>query len=214
MSDDLAFTEKTECAHCGNRTPMEVSARIEGIREFEHRGAFWREGLVHEVTKCPACNEFMFRRIGFHDGMEPNHGVVGIEILFPAEPRIPIGLPDNVESAFRAALRVQSIDTNAYAVLLGRVVDEVCADRCASGESMFDRLQDLADKKEIPEKLAAVGHKLRKLRNIGAHADLGALIPEDALVLNRLCRALLEYVYSAPALIEQASKKLNRIDSP
>ena len=156
MPGDPEFTEKTECAHCGNHTPMEIHTRMENIREFEHRGVDWREGFIHEVTKCPACGEYMFRRIRFHDGREPDHGVVGIEVLFPSEPRIPIGLPDKVELAFRAALRVHSIDTNAYAVLLGRVVDEVCRDRNASGDSMFDRLQNLADRNEIPGKLAEV----------------------------------------------------------
>ena len=50
-----------------------------------------------------------------------------------------------------------------------------------------------------------MAQNLRTLRNMGAHADLGDLPAEAAPVLEGLCKAILEYVYVAPKLIEQVS---------
>lgn len=56
-----------------------------------------------------------------------------------------------------------------------------------------------------------VSSGLRKLRNIGAHADLGELSSADLPVLDGLTRAILEYVYSAPLLIEETEKRLDKL---
>jgi Domain of unknown function (DUF4145) len=60
------------------------------------------------------------------------------------------------------------------------------------------KLNDLAEKGEIPTKLVEVAHSLRKLRNFGAHASLGELTRDEIPILDDLCRAILEYVYNAP----------------
>ena len=212
MSDEGRFTEKTECAHCGNLAPMAIEATVKKIAEYFHEGISWNEGFILEITACPACDQRMLRKLQIHDGREPDRGVVAVEVLYPVSPEIPLGLPDSIEKGFRSALRIQAVDPNAYGVLLGRVVDLVCSDRKAEGSTMFERLEDLADRGEIPEKLSDVAQKLRKMRNIGANADLGELTEDDVPVLDRLCRALLDYVYSAPALVEEAAKKLSRVE--
>jgi hypothetical protein len=99
-------------------------------------------------------------------------------------------------------------DSNAFAVLLRRVLEEVCLDRNAEGKSLFDRLKFLGEKGEVPLRLADMAHQLRQLTNIGAHADLGDLTPAEVPVLDALCRAVLEYIYTAPKLIEQVEKRI------
>ena len=96
---------------------------------------------------------------------------------------------------YAAAQKVASMSPNAYAVLLGRVLDCVCAERGAKGSTLAEKLNDLASREEIPKQLADMAYKLRQLRNVGAHADLGALTKEEIPVLEALCSAVLEYVY-------------------
>ena len=69
-------------------------------------------------------------------------------------------------------------------------------------------MADLASKGEIPTKLIGVANSLRILRNIGAHATLGELTPGELPILENLCRAILEYVYTAPFLVEEAEKRV------
>ena len=94
---------------------------------------------------------------------------------------------------------------------MGRVLDLVCEDRRASGDSLDKRLRSLADDGEIPAKLVDVATGLRRLRNIGAHADLGELTGSDLPVLDDLTRAILEYVYSAPHLAREAQERFAKL---
>jgi hypothetical protein len=87
----------------------------------------------------------------------------------------------------------------------------VCEDRQAKGDSLHKKLQDLSTRGEIPTKLVDVARSLKDLRNVGAHASLGNLTADEVPILEDLTRAILEYVYSAPALAEAAVKRLNTL---
>lgn len=167
-------------------------------------------GNIYEILKCPACEKETIRKYFWHDymddSMEPKY-----EILYPQDARIPIGLPDNIVRAYLAALKVKSVDSNAFGVLIGRVIEMVCVDRGASGRMLGQKLQDLATKGEIPDKLVEVAGKLAKLRNIGAHSDLGELTEKEAPIVEDLCKSLLDYLYTAPHLANKAEEAINEL---
>ena len=54
---------------------------------------------------------------------------------------------------------------------------------------------------------------IRKLRNVGAHANLGEITEAELPVLDDLTRAILEYVYSAPLLATEAEERLASLKS-
>ncbi len=89
----------------------------------------------------------------------------------------------------------------------------VCEDRAAKGHSLNEKLGDLASRQEIPTKLVAVATKLRHFGNVAAHAGLGELTTEEIPILDDLTCAILEYVYSAPHLVDQADKRLQALKS-
>ncbi|MEZ4222305.1 MAG: DUF4145 domain-containing protein [Polyangiaceae bacterium] len=166
-------------------------------------------GTLYELLSCPKCEQITMRSGFWHDGMEPEEW--STTIIYPSErPRIQ-GLPPDVEREFRAAEQVAPISANAYAVLLGRVLDAVCDDRNASGKSLHERLTDLATRQEIPGNLVGMAHNLRQLRNVGAHANLGDLTTQEVPVLEALCRAVLEYVYAAPKLVERVERLVAKL---
>lgn len=169
-------------------------------------------GTIYEILLCPKCGQVTIRSGFWHDGMEREdwHGTV----IYPSESADIEGLPPAVEKEFRAAEQVSAISANAYAVLLGRVLDVVCDDRNATGKTLHERLVDLAARHEIPKNLAEMAHNLRQLRNVGAHANLGTLTDQEVPVLAALCRAVLEYVYSAPRLVARVEKLVSKIKRP
>ena len=183
-----------------------VSDTIEQSRED---GPLDESGTIYEVLSCPKCDQVTIRSGFWHDGMEPEDWRA--KVIYPSERQRIEGLPSAVEKEFRAAEQVSTISANAYAVLLGRVLDVVCDDRKATGKTLHERLSDLAARHEIPKNLAEMAHKLRQLRNVGAHADLGALTDQEVPVLAALCRAVLEYVYSAPKLVERVEKLVEKL---
>jgi hypothetical protein len=186
-----------------------VGTVADTVEEEYDDGPPTEQGTLYEVLSCPKCEQVTIRAGFWHDSMEQEdwHG----KVIYPSERQGIEGLPPAVEREFRAAEQVSPISANAYAVLLGRVLDVVCDDRKASGKTLHDRLSDLATRHEIPKNLADMAHKLRQLRNVGAHADLGALTEQEVPVLAALCRAVLEYVYSAPRLVARVEKLVSKL---
>jgi len=210
VSNKTSYSDQLECRHCHNVAPMRIAGNLADTKFQEERGfAPVEHGMIYELLACPKCDQVTIRCGHWHDGMEPDDWYG--EIIYPAERPAIQGLPENVAREFWAAERVATISANAYAVLLGRVLDVVCDDRKASGKTLHERLTDLAERQEIPKNLADMAHKLRQLRNVGAHADLGGLTDEEVPVLEALCRAVLEYVYSAPKLIERVEKLVAKL---
>ena len=212
MSNEQRFTEAYQCRHCRNKAPMEIVGGYSGLREYcdERSGITWDAGYVYQIDCCPACSGITLRRYGWHSGsMDPSE--IEYEVLYPGSHEVPRGLPEAVQKAYEAATRVRSIDANAYSVLLGRVLEIVCQDRSAKGDSLAARLRDLSSKGEIPERLSQVADGLRQLRNVGAHPSLGELTAAEVPVLDNLTRAILEYVYTAEVLVQEAENCLNRL---
>lgn len=211
MTVGPVFSGSIKCGHCQNVAPMEVVAQHSQVQEHEddYSGMRWEEGYVYELLRCPACANVSLRRYFWRDATPED---VTFQLLYPSpSQRRTIGLPPKIERAYEAAGRVRSLDANAYGVLLGRLLDLVCEDRGAQGDTLAARLHSLAQKGEIPEKLVGVAHRLRQFRNVGAHADLGELTAEEVPMLDQLCVAILEYVYTAPHMATMAQQHLDKL---
>jgi hypothetical protein len=201
-----------KCNHCCNKTPMEVVLEYSQVKDYEDErsGIGWEAGPIWKFVICPACSGLNIIRLGYHSAFDPDEW--SLNVIYPIHDDISFeGLTSEVEKEYKAALKVRNISSNAYAALLGRVIDKVCIDRGAEGDSFYKRIQSLADKGEIPKRLAEMFHQLRLLRNIGAHADLGELTTEEIPILDSLCKAILEYVYTAPRLINQVEKHIQNL---
>lgn len=168
-------------------------------------------GDIYQLLKCPACHAISFRSYFWNDGYMESEADVSYRQLYPSDIRLPFGLPVQIEKALMAAMKVKPIDSNAFGVLIGRVIELVCADRNATGRFLSNKLEDLAKRQEIPQKLVGVANGIRQLRNVGAHAELGELTPEEVPIMEDLCRALLDYVYSAPFLAQKAQDKIDQL---
>ena len=170
----------------------------------------WQHGPVHELLQCPACRALTLRSYYWDDNLlgEPRD----YQVLYPSTETTQLaGLPQNVASAYEAARRVRTIDPNAYAVLVGRVIELVCEERGAKGKFLSHKLADLAKRGEIPKNLVPVAKTLADLRNVGAHSSLGELTSGEVPLLDDLVRSILEYVYSAAFVAQCANERLQRL---
>ncbi|MCH8046691.1 MAG: DUF4145 domain-containing protein [Planctomycetes bacterium] len=219
------FSEVTVCGHCGNASPMAIVAEHSQVKTLRQQIASdewvsWDEGAIIRLLECPSCFGVSLTESHFHsqdqdeyDDLDEYEAERLWDIKYPQQVDAPRGLPSTIEKAYQAAQKVATIDANACGVLLGRVLDVVCDDRNAQGDTLNQRLGDLATKGEIPGNLVDVANGLRQLRNIGAHANLGELEDRDIPVLDSLCRAILEYVYSAPHIAQEARSRLDELRS-
>jgi hypothetical protein len=189
---------------------------MEHVAEYSQTGEYaddksslrWEAGAVFELLVCPACQGVTLRRYYYHELRDPEEWP--LDVLYPQAEKVPPGLPVKIEAAYQEAARVKNVP-NAYAVLLGRLLEMVCEDRQAVGNTLARKLDNLAARGEIPGPLAEIAHNLRSLRNIGAHAGPVDLTAGEIPLLDDLCRAVLEYVYSAPHLVERVKKRLDEM---
>ena len=203
-------TSKIKCPHCGNIAPMEIAAKYSTVGKYEEEpGWDYDQGEIYRLLCCQGCEKVVLQRTYFDSRYEEFESSSGaFTTLYPQPDTMAKVLPLPVKMEYDAALAVKPISANAYAVLLGRVFDIVCEDRKSSGKTLSERLADLAAKGEIPKPLAEMAQGLRQLRNVGAHADLGSLTQDEIQVLDAILRAILEYLYRAPRLVEEVKQML------
>ncbi len=207
--EETQYSERLKCLHCLNESPMEVVSDYDDIDSCGEN-YLSDEGTAWQLVKCPACYDVMLRS-GYWHSQQMDY--ISYDILYPSGEDKIRGLPKSISKAYEAALRVKPIDTNAFAVLLGRLLDLICEDKNAVGDNLYEKLQFLSDKGIMPSQLADMAHAIRNLRNIGAHANLGELTSQEVPILHDLCKAVLEYVYSAPELILSVEDKIKNLKS-
>lgn len=205
-----------ECRHCGNKGTMRILAKARETEDLEDNSnpmfpIEWEAGHIYYTLRCYSCPGITLYQFSIHTATDPEYIDRSYDqILYPAEGESPQGLPAAIQREWDAALRVRRINQNAFAVILGRVLDAICIDQNAQGKDLHNRIEDLATSGKLPDPLKDVAHGLRKLRNFGAHGNLGDLDPKDAPLLESLCRALLMYLYTVPALTLDAQKRLGK----
>ena len=88
-----------------------------------------------------------------------------LEITPP--PLIPFetqGIPDAVLQVFREAVVCHSVKCySASAIMIRRTLEQICADRSATGPNLFKRIEDLGSKIILPQELREALHELRLL---------------------------------------------------
>lgn len=176
---------------------------------FEDEDTGQTAGDIYETLICSKCEKPTIRSGFYHDGMDEDEW--SPHILYPTKTKVLEGLPAKVQREYDAAQLVARVSPDAYAVLLGRILDVVCEDRGAKGKDLHSRLKDLAARQEIPERLVDMAHDIRQFRNVGAHANLGSLTEDEIPFLSALSDAVLEYVYLAPKMLAEAQARLDKI---
>lgn len=207
----MNYSKLITCQHCGNVATMKIVGEVNDAyyENFAYNESEWLYSTFYSVLKCPACEKVNIVKYDFDDSMSDND--IKYEFLYPKNSTYPIGLPEKILNAYKAAEQVKTIDVNAYAILMRRLLELVCIDRNAKIDNLSKMLKELAERNEIPEKLVKVAEGLKNFGNIGAHASNGDLTENELPIVNALSSAILEYVYSAPHLATIAEDKINVI---
>jgi hypothetical protein len=192
---------------------MRIAGAVCDIEVDDERGGFYRQdhGPAYEVLICSRCERPTLQTYMYYEGMDDDDPA--LTTLYPQPVARLQSLPPAVQQEYDAAMAVSQISPNAYAVLLGRVMDSVCAERGAAGDTLQKRLADLADRNEIPKNLADMAQNIRGFRNVAAHADVGSITASEIPFLESLANAVLEYLYEAPRTVERAQERLNALRS-
>ena len=202
------------CGHCSNIGSMEI--RCSDVITTQVDTEFPGQPSAYdctEVLRCLVCHKLTLRTYFYHDLMDDDSDVTYVT-LYPGNSGIPDGLPEHVEKEFAIGQRVKDISGNLFGIQMRRILELVCADRLGpkakADDDLADHLKALATQGDIPQKVADVAHHGRIFGNIGAHPMMESGIePEHVPVVEKLCKAVLEYVYSMPKLVADAGTMLD-----
>ncbi len=203
-----------ECGICLEVRKMSIldSMSYSDEEEVDERsGHTFSWGTIFHLCKCESCNSVNAYFYDWDDSMMPEIDLPVYNSIYPMKSKLPIGLPSKIATAFLAAYKVKRIDVNAYVVLMRRMLEMVCLDRNAKGNSLASMLNDLSINNILPNELVEVAKYLKNFGNIGAHASHGELTDKEIPIVENLAFAILEYVYSAPKLVSDAIISMNKI---
>ncbi|MBZ0278880.1 MAG: DUF4145 domain-containing protein [Anaerolineae bacterium] len=214
------YTEQLfECPHCSNKSHMEVIAHAEKhgdeVVSYEYAIEYSRKW---DIFLCPNCSKVIFHQNTYYsewDEVEYDEDgqisvIPGIlnEVLYPSSRNF-WRTPENILELYRDAKRLTPIDPTAAVVKIRRLLDAVCTDQNAKGKKLINKLNDLVTRNIIPQSLYEIADRLREVGNLGAHEE--NITEEDAMLAQKLCETILEYVYEAPAMLADLGKRLDQL---
>ena len=129
-----------------------------------------------------------------------------LEITPP--PLIPFdsqNIPEAVFRVFREAVVCHSVKCyTAAAIMIRRTLEQICADRSATGSNLFKRVEDLGSKIILPQELREALHELRLLGNDAAHIEaetFAKVSEEEVLVAIEFTKEILKATYQYSELL-------------
>jgi hypothetical protein len=200
------------CGHCGNRTLFDKLAEHKETKDnWEDAGSDSTTDYIYwYLLLCLTCRNITLEKYSFSVTGNIANDDFESKILYPVEkPRL-TDLPVAIEKRYRAALKVQDIEPNACAVLVGRALEAACNHEKAPGKRLADKLTYLAGADRIPKTLAEMAHQLKELRNLGAHDAEDDVTEEDVPIILDFLEAILEYLYVAPAKVAAVEARLKK----
>lgn len=200
-----------QCDHCGRRTTFTIRDKytfFTDAAEFPYSEKSFISWSIMQCREClrPTCTESSQIVNG-----ELTQVIVGPKttILYPAEKTPLTNLPEAIEKKYMEALKIRNISPSSCAVQVRRRLEAICIHENAQGKVLAQKLKNLADSNRIPQTLADVASHLKQLGNLGAHFDEDEVSKEDVPIILDFLELLLEYLYVAPAKIEEVKNRLS-----
>lgn len=133
----------------------------------------------------------------------------GSSVLPPAHmlsPRQPI--PDRILESYEEVWPIRHRSPTAFVGQIRRLLELICKDKDASGQDLFEQLNDLIGKGIFPGYFQDITDLLRRVGNMGTHASETRLDEWDAELIDDFFRSIIEYVYIAPAKIKRMEERI------
>ena len=202
-----------ECSHCGNTGILTFIAKIDTpVEECEvnDRDEIVWCGLIENTRwyffQCPVCKKPVLISEYTMPMMIEDKSI--IETVFP---KISIhfdGVPDNIKTAFQSAIKIRGIDKAICVLSLRRTLEMICKDKGAQGNSLESKIDDLIDKKILPDMMSNACWIVRQSGNEAAHADDVEFTEYEVEEIVHYVAIVIEYLYSLPVRVATLKEKI------
>jgi hypothetical protein len=137
------------------------------------------------------------------------------ELAYPVPAGFGNEVPRTIHQIYAQAVKCKPEAPLAFAILIRRALEAICDDRGigkGKGKSanLFRRLEKLVEAEKIPPVLAKMTDVLRTIGNAAAHSGPDEITVPMTWAIDEFFRAIVEYVYVAPAKIAKFEKTVER----
>jgi hypothetical protein len=218
----LPKTSILECSHCGNRTPHGLQFEYEHPMLFDEIESEGRtERILEEYTwaayACGTCGglnlygDFLPTFADEHEWQRSKLHPRGAELVPPTHTVSPADpVPWKVIDQYREVWPLRHRAPAAFVGQVRRLLEFIAKDKGANGRDLYNKLQDLTSNGTLPGYFANISDLLRKVGNMGAHAVEEEVSIWDAELIDDFFRAIVEYVYIAPARVRRMENRLRQ----
>ncbi len=205
------------CPHCGNKAPQ----RLIHVQTCEWVGRTLLDdeeldvGRTYFVASCGTCNHILLYSMYGDDHGEEDYAEIFAEshLEYPDSGHLDFSVPASIKQVYENAARIKLSNPDAFAAQIRRALEALCKDRGAEGENLHDMIKDLVNLEKLPATLAAAAGLLKDMGNKGAHADNETIRLNQVDALDKFFRAIVEYVYVAPSMVEALRDSRSRSKS-
>lgn len=202
------------CFHCGNTGVLNLI----GKTQWKHEDIVYDNNddivsctlLEHEdwfLFECPVCNRPVVIRQDTCDISEEVYKPVN---AYPSVMVFPEGVPQEIYSAFEAAIRTKGIDRSICVMSLRRVLEMICKEKGAKGSNLEKMIDDLVVKGTLSPAFADACWIVRKLGNCAAHAEKAEIYAYQVEQLIEYISTIINYLYSMPFRVAKMKQRIQK----
>lgn len=172
---------KSHCEHCGNTT---FKSRIGSPHKAYNSE---QEYVEYTLYSCEICEHVILLRESAQ--------------LWPSSVTFPPEVPERIRTIYEEAKYVKSKSPSSFVVQIRRGLEVVAKDKNAKGKDLFAKIDWLIQHEGLPQVFGQMSHISRLFGNLGAHDTERDVKPSDADIVDEFFRAIIEYIYIAPAKV-------------
>lgn len=158
---------------------------------------------------CTTCNEPLL-----YNGIERAEYGEWPGLAYPETGELHDAVPDSVRDTYQEAFGIKAKAPRGYAILIRSAIEGICDDKAIPKRNLQQRLEKLAAAGFVPPTLAKMTDVLRTLGNAAAHDVVRKVTIPMTWAIDGFFRAVVEYVYVAPAKLEAFQAALSKAKPP
>ena len=200
------------CFHCGNTGLLKYIGKTRWEDVNEERDAFgnvlYACLIEHEdwhIFECPVCHKPVVISEYALDAMD-------FEATRTVEyPTIAVshdGVPKEIYTAYESAVKTKGIDYAICLLSLRRVLEMICKEKGAKGNTLEKKIDDLIEKKVLPPMIGEACWIIRQMGNDAAHADKVDVFGVEVDQVIGYVGSIIDYLYSMPYRVNKMKKKI------
>lgn len=186
----MTLEGRLDCPHC--KTSSKFNVRQQIVVNPNER---------HSIVTCDICGKHTYLLTDVRNNVKFQYPI--------ADMTIDQSVPQEVAEDYIEGLKCLSVGAYKAAVtMFRRSLQTAAIEKSAPrGKELRDQIDDLANKKIIPNSLKELAHQIRVTGNDGAHPNLVNIKPEDAKEIKEFTNHFFDYVYVMPSRVAKMKSK-------